>query len=96
MPSLIIIIIVPSLGKHGATHHRLVSTLANLRLKLFPSRMGSITEFSAAAHATTGSDYLGLSLHAEGFLGLRLILGWTHDPILVLFLLVFEELNVFG
>ena len=58
--------------------------------------MGSIAEFSAATHATTRPDYLGLSLHAEGFLGLRLILGWTHDPILVLLLLIFEELDILG
>ena len=55
--------------------------------------MCSITE-TARTLDRASLEALGAAAHAEWLLGLRLILGGLHDPVLVLFLLLCQNLDV--
>jgi len=55
--------------------------------------MRSVPEASSSFNAT-GLETLGLPGHAKGLLGLWLVFTRTHDPVLVLFLLFCQDLDL--
>ena len=93
-PHIITFTILSALGEHGARDHRLIFWITNCTLKFLPSRVSTVAKLSSATYTATSPKHSSLSLHAKRLFRLRFILGWTHHPVLVLLLLVFQELDI--
>ena len=93
-PHIIAFTELSTLGEHSTADDRLIFLLANCALKFFPCCVSTVAKLTPATNAAACPKDSCLSLHAEGLLWLWLVLGWTHYPVLILLLLIFQELNV--
>ena len=92
---LAFVVELSTLGVGGARDDLLVLVARNCVLEFFPGRVGSVAKL-ACAFNTARFEALGAPAHAQGLLGLGLVLARTHHPVTVLLLLLLKDLGVSG